>query len=598
MDTDGARGDFDHYARLVRRLLDVPVGLVSIVEPTRQVFLGAVGLPGGYQERRETPLSHSMCQYVVKDERPLIVSDARLDQRLADNLAIEDLAVVAYAGWPVVDSRGRAVGSLCAIDSVPREWTREEVEILEDLAAACSAELAERVRADTTSVALTSSEADGEQLRALLALSTAIAATETLAEVAAAVVRVSTAELGCDKAALWLRTDIGDGRDDGTSAEPALSGRGRTLTLLGDSTEDWEAARHFARLTVDGSNPLGEALLQRQVVPFETRAAQRAAYPHLSHPAEVGEARAFAPLLLGGRGLGVLVLLWEGQRSFSDQDRVSMAALASYTAQAVHRAQLLQERVDAAMTLQHAMLTDLPSPDGLALTASYLPAGTGDEVGGDWYDAVIAPDGATHLVIGDVLGHDMAAAAAMGQLRSMLRMTAWLAEEPVSGSPAQQLELLERAMRGLGPETMTTVVQVRVEPGAAGSDGSRRATWSSAGHPPAVLVGPDGRSRLLEVPGPGDPVLGLGLGPLGRGRRRDHHVDLPPGSRLLLYTDGLVERSGEHLDDVLQLLLASASRHVGLTGSAYLAALEADLLTHTPTDDVALLLLEIAPASR
>lgn len=594
MDTDGARGDFDHYARLVRRLLDVPVGLVSIVEPTRQVFLGAVGLPGDYQERRETPLSHSMCQYVVKDERPLIVRDARLDQRLADNLAIEDLSVVAYAGWPVRDGNGRAIGSLCAIDSVPRDWSREEVETLEDLAVACSAELAERIRADSTSVALTSAEADGEQLRALLALSTALAATDTLAEVAAAVVQVSTVELGCSKAALWLRTD--------QAARTGEAGRrgsgGPTLALLADAVEDWAAARAWAQVPADRSTPLGEALLDRRVVTFTSREDQRTAYPLVTHDQQVGEGRAFIPLQLAGEGHGVLVLLWDAPRQFTDDDRVSMTALAAYTAQAVHRAQLLQERVDAATTLQHAMLTDLPSPEGLTLTARYLPAGTGDEVGGDWYDAVVAPDGATHLVIGDVLGHDMAAAAAMGQLRSMLRMTAWLAEAAVSTSPARQLTLLEQAMRGLGPDILTTVAQVRVEARrATGPAGSRPAAWSSAGHLPPVLVEPDGRSRLLEVPGPGDPVLGLGIGPLARGGRRDHHVDLLPGSRLLLYTDGLLERPSVHLDHGFDLLLASASRHAGLAGSAYLAAVEADLLTETPADDVALLLLEVAPAS-
>ncbi|MGA9746365.1 MAG: GAF domain-containing protein, partial [Nocardioides sp.] len=136
---------FDRYARMVRRTLGVPVALVSVVEEHRQVFPGAEGLPDPYQESRETPLSHSFCQYVVEDDRPLVITDARVDARLHDNLAIPDLGVIAYAGWPLVDPDGRTIGSLCAIDSEPHPWTKSELDALADLAAACSAELAQRV---------------------------------------------------------------------------------------------------------------------------------------------------------------------------------------------------------------------------------------------------------------------------------------------------------------------------------------------------------------------------------------------------------------------------------------------------------------------
>lgn len=130
----------DHYARLVCRVLRVPTSTVTIVEAHRQVFPGASGLQEPYRSTRQTPLSHSYCQYVVLDERPLVVSDARLDPRLAGNPAVRDGAI-AYAGWPLVDGGGRTVGALCAVDTEPREWTDEEVHVLEDLASACSAEL-------------------------------------------------------------------------------------------------------------------------------------------------------------------------------------------------------------------------------------------------------------------------------------------------------------------------------------------------------------------------------------------------------------------------------------------------------------------------
>lgn len=140
-DAVGAKGVFDHYARLVQRLLGVPTSLVTIVEEHRQVFPGAAGLAEPYHSERQTPLSHSFCQYVVRDRAPMVVADAREVERLADNPAIGDLDVIAYAGWPLVDRDGRVVGSVCAIDSGPREWSGEEVAILEELAQAYSAEL-------------------------------------------------------------------------------------------------------------------------------------------------------------------------------------------------------------------------------------------------------------------------------------------------------------------------------------------------------------------------------------------------------------------------------------------------------------------------
>lgn len=135
---------FDQIAALVRRVLDVPTALVSFVDRTRQVFPGAVGLPPSWQRSRTTPLSHSFCQYVVATAQPLVIRDARADPALVHNLALPDLGVVAYAGIPLTDVDGAVVGSLCAIDSIPRDWTPLELANLADLADACSAEVQRR----------------------------------------------------------------------------------------------------------------------------------------------------------------------------------------------------------------------------------------------------------------------------------------------------------------------------------------------------------------------------------------------------------------------------------------------------------------------
>ena len=136
-------GSLDHYARLVRRSLSAPVGLVTLIQPDRQVFVGADGLPEELLASRETPLSHSFCQHVVADGGPLIVRDVREDERLADNLAIADLGAVAYAGTPITDHEGRTIGTLCAIDTQVHDWTEEDARNLGDLAAACSTELSQ-----------------------------------------------------------------------------------------------------------------------------------------------------------------------------------------------------------------------------------------------------------------------------------------------------------------------------------------------------------------------------------------------------------------------------------------------------------------------
>ena len=136
-----AREAFDRLARLGTRVLGVPVALVSLVEEDRQVFRGCVGLPEPWASERETPLSHSFCQHVVSLAEPLIVEDAREHPELRENFAIRDLGVVAYAGFPLITSGGQVLGSFCAIDTKPRQWSQDELEILRDLAASVMTEI-------------------------------------------------------------------------------------------------------------------------------------------------------------------------------------------------------------------------------------------------------------------------------------------------------------------------------------------------------------------------------------------------------------------------------------------------------------------------
>lgn len=125
---------FDRLTRMVTRLLGVPVSLVSLVDDRRQFFKSQQGLEGAVGEARQTPLSHSFCQHVVIAQAPLIVTDAESDPRVRENPAIPDLGVKAYLGVPLTLPSGHVIGSLCAIDVIPRPWSETDLKSLSDVA--------------------------------------------------------------------------------------------------------------------------------------------------------------------------------------------------------------------------------------------------------------------------------------------------------------------------------------------------------------------------------------------------------------------------------------------------------------------------------
>jgi GAF domain-containing protein len=132
---------FDRIARVAAHVLNAPVALVSLVDADRQFFKSCLGLPEPWASERQAPLSHSFCQHAVASREPLVVDDSREHALLRDNLAIRDMGVVAYAGIPLIDADGHALGTLCVIDSQPRHWTTHQVQLLSDLAASVVTEI-------------------------------------------------------------------------------------------------------------------------------------------------------------------------------------------------------------------------------------------------------------------------------------------------------------------------------------------------------------------------------------------------------------------------------------------------------------------------
>ncbi len=232
-----------------------------------------------------------------------------------------------------------------------------------------------------------------------------------------------------------------------------------------------------------------------------------------------------------------------------------------------------------AETLQHSLLPDeLPELPGVELAARYVPGGTGTEVGGDWYDVIPLRTGAVGLVMGDVAGHDLRAAAVMGQLRHALR--AYVAEDL---SPGQVLDRLNRLTLAQSPDEMVTCVYAVLDPVA------RTLVVANAGHYAPLLVSPDGTVTAVEQPA--CPPIGAVRGT----SYPDVRHELEPGSTLLLFTDGLVERRGVPVCVGIEELTALLAAHARDLDTLCDGLITGMLGERPPTDDVALLVVRAAP---
>ena len=256
------------------------------------------------------------------------------------------------------------------------------------------------------------------------------------------------------------------------------------------------------------------------------------------------------PLVARGRTVGAMTLYRTGDRPPADaDDQATAGEVGDRAALALDNARLYEQHRRMAEVMQRSLLTD-PSPsDHAEIAVRYLPAVEAAQVGGDWYDAFRQPDGSTMIVIGDVVGHDSAAAAAMGQLRGLLRGIAYRA----GAGPADVLAQLDLAMRGLQVQTMATAVVGRMEQTAdERARGAVRLRWSSAGHPPVMVAHGDGRVAVLGATR-ADLMLGVEPG----SPRQEEEVLLESGATVLLYTDGLVEGRDLPLDVGLARLRAA-----------------------------------------
>lgn len=291
------------------------------------------------------------------------------------------------------------------------------------------------------------------------------------------------------------------------------------------------------------------------------------------------------PIESRGEPLGVLILSTDRGRILDDDDLDLAVEVAHRAALALGNARAYQQEHQIAGALQHALLPSVvPAVPGLEIAVRYVAATDGASVGGDWYDVMGLDEGRVGLVVGDVVGHDIAASTSMGQLRSALRAYA-CEEQP---HPARALTRVDRLFDALGL-TYATCVLGTLDPSPA----SRQFRWSNAGHPPPLLVR-DGRATFLRD---GDGVM---LGVTGGADANQAEIALRVGDVLVLYTDGLIERRTESLGDGMdRLATAAAGLAPSLDAEALCDALISELL---PTsiergDDVALLVVRVLGAS-
>ena len=807
---------FERFARLVRATLGVPVALVTLVSADAQVFPGAVGLPEPWQTERSTPLSHSFCQHVVTSARPLVIPDAREHPLVQDNLAIADLGAVAYVGVPLLAEDGTAVGSLCAIDVEPREWTDAELAVLRDLADACSSELELRIAHERTGEMRTRHDADrsrwaiamdaggvgsfdwdlvhdelifdqrlldifgmteetfdhtigsfnravvpedaervgqaiqraidtrgayeaeyrislpdgttrwvqargevvtdaaGEPARLIGAAYDTTAVHEGETRTTRMLETLPTGYLSMDHE--WRFTVVnsaaermlGQHRDDllgrsifeafpdtvgnefeqgyRTAVEtrvsqtiegyypapldawyevlcfPSPDGLSlfftdttqRTLSTrraeassarlallasvnrsLVDATDVPAAVAELPRLLVptladgcvvtllqpDGrprdvgswhADPAKREVLRRytrtriQAQPLTSPLARvlTTGEPVHTSAAEVrellaeGEAHeligaldAPSALVLPVRGRdrvrGALTLFNGTGRARDLDDESTARDVVDRVGLALDNAALLASQSQVAEGLQRSLLTDPPAPDHAQIVVRYVPATESAKVGGDWYDAFLQPSGTTMLVIGDVVGHDIEAAAAMGQLRGLLRGIAAYSD----AGPAEVLRGLDAAMQVLQVSTLATAAVARFEqtPDEL-RRGVTRMVWSNAGHLPPVVVHPDGSLAVLA-----DWRGNLLLGVDPETTRTEQVITLDRGATILLFTDGLVERRASTLDDDMARLQEAVVDLAGSTLDELCDGLVSRLVDGRNDDDIALVAVRLHP---
>jgi PAS domain S-box-containing protein len=419
-------------------------------------------------------------------------------------------------------------------------------------------------------------EADTERLRYLAEVSEAMISTLDTGKSISQLVDLVVPRL-CD----WATVAVVD--DDGQSYDAGFAHR--DPERLPDLRTYLEGRVQVAR---DG-NPMAAALLTGEPVHLDS--IDPALLEGTLLTVEVREAWerldaasfTIVPLRARSETFGALGMVNTSKRPPNTEMEIATAVeVARRASLAIDNTRLYGRQLKVAETLQRSLLTPPPQPDHLEIAVRYQPAASNMHVGGDWYDAFQQPDGATLLVIGDVVGHNVDAAAAMGQFRNVVRGIAYDRQE----QPASILTRVDQVVTGLRIGSLATALIARLEQAPQQEQyGLRTLRWSSAGHLPPLVLRAAGGTELLDTPP--ETLLGTGTAPT----RSDHLATLHPGDTVVFYTDGLVEHGRMAIDAGLDRLAGAVEEERGKTVDDLCDGLLARIVRHRSDDDVAIVVV-------
>jgi serine phosphatase RsbU (regulator of sigma subunit)/anti-sigma regulatory factor (Ser/Thr protein kinase) len=500
------------------------------------------------------PLGRGFAGRVAAERRPIIIPDVEHADVL--NPILREKGIKSLLGVPLL-VEGRVLGVLHVGTLTPREFTEHDTDLLQ-------------LAADRAAIAIDHARLY-EQERA------AREQAERTAEMLQAVQRVTDAALAYLSMEELLDELLIRTRDilhADTAAILMLERDGKMLRARAAKGIE-EEVEQGVRIPVGGGFA-GRVAAERRPIVIPDVDHGNVLNPILR---EKGiKSLLGVPLLVEGRVLGVLHVGSLTHREFSENDRDLLQLAADRAALAIDHAEMYEQR-RVAEALQRTLLPqELVGVAGFEVAARYLPAAPASSLGGDWYDVFPLSSGLVGIAVGDVVGHGLPAAALMAQLRTALRAYAFDGH-----APSQVVDRLNRILGFLSPATMTTAMYLVVDPE------NELVRMVSAGHPPPLVIAPDGDAYYLPTTG------GVALGASRASRYNELECALPSGSTIVLYTDGVVEIRGESLDDGLERLREIASRGHESVEALCDTIIAEMVVDGRPPDDVALLAARVTP---
>jgi GAF domain-containing protein len=553
----------DLLARLAASVLGVPWVFVTLVDDRRSFWVSAAGVERDADGRYGQNMVHeSFCQYVIGAGAAVVIANAATDVRSADNPSIASMGVQSWAGYPLRSAGGAVLGTFCAVDRMTRTWGAEDLSVLEALAGAASSQF-------QLSTALAAAEGVARELAAelerraetttsailLAQLAQELSAATTVQQVSAVITTTGRALLGAAFANLAL-------------VDPDA----RHLDIVHSPPLPPEMDERYSRVSLSEWLPLSRAVTTGQPVLLSDHDDVFEQYPSLLADTVAAGlvATASVPLFLADRTTaGAIGIAWDTAYDFNPIARSLLTTVAEMCGQALDRSQVGDARTQFVRSLQYALLPVAGRRDGLDIAATYMAANNALGFGGDWYDFVHIDDCRTAVIVGDVCGHGIEAAARMTQIRGAINALVMLHADDldhVFDHAEHQLHLDERDF--IATLTINII-----------DTSSDTITYASAGHPPPILVSPDGVIARLE--GATRPVLGFG--PLPAAVRR---VPFTTGCVLVAYTDGLIEQGRCPIDVGMDRLAATVHNARHGTAQAISDAIAASI-TQRAADDIA-----------